>query len=89
MTTVLPVATISRMGFDGKSRDYVVRSVELDANENMYGEPLHEIHVVDSWGQAHWWFETTDSLKMRFDAVCTYIPQDDIEANVRVALGNG
>lgn len=65
--TVLPKATVIRQGYDGVWKEYAITAVHLDANVNMYGDPLHELHAVDSWGQGAWWFETTDSLKATFD----------------------
>lgn len=88
-TTVLPKATVSKM-VDGQPIELEIVAVHLDSNENMFNEPLHEVHATDKWGQFKFWFETTDSLKTLFDnAVSTFIPQDDVEANVSVALGNG
>lgn len=67
---------------DGKAKAFVVQSIELDANENMFGEPLHAVHALDYWEQARYWYETTDSLKRLIDESVDYVSQD-------VALGNG
>jgi hypothetical protein len=92
VTTVLPKATVQKANIiTGGMHELEIVAVHLDSNENAAGDTLHEVHGSDAvTGRFFYWFETSDSLKSLFDvAVSNYIPQDDTEANVSVALGNG
>lgn len=65
--TVLPTATVQR-AHRGRMLDVEIRAVHLDSNENMFGDPLHEVHgVTVAYGEMVMWFETTDSLKALFE----------------------
>jgi hypothetical protein len=63
---VQPLITAQRQR-DSKVHDMTVVDIDLDANENMFGWPLHEVHAVDPFGRAFYWYETSHSLKELLD----------------------